>query len=106
MCPNGRTVTVKYTTPFADWQSLFGNLVPAHIARTVGWNTGFSSPAQAISGSWYEIQSYTANQSVVLVRNPSYWGTPGKLDKIVFLSLIHISEPTRRTPISYAVFCL
>ena len=25
---------------------------------------------------------------------------------IFFLSLIHISEPTRRTPISYAVFCL
>ena len=24
----------------------------------------------------------------------------------VALSLIHISEPTRRTPISYAVFCL
>src|SRR5680860_1732364 len=24
----------------------------------------------------------------------------------VILSLIHISEPTRRTPISYAVFCL
>src|SRR5664279_3191293 len=24
----------------------------------------------------------------------------------VYLSLIHISEPTRRTPISYAVFCL
>ena len=26
--------------------------------------------------------------------------------KGLFLSLIHISEPTRRTPISYAVFCL
>src|SRR5665647_3876864 len=25
---------------------------------------------------------------------------------IIMLSLIHISEPTRRTPISYAVFCL
>ena len=24
----------------------------------------------------------------------------------IVLSLIHISEPTRRTPISYAVFCL
>src|SRR5665647_1415236 len=24
----------------------------------------------------------------------------------IMLSLIHISEPTRRTPISYAVFCL
>ena len=27
-------------------------------------------------------------------------------DKSLVLSLIHISEPTRRTPISYAVFCL
>ena len=26
--------------------------------------------------------------------------------KPLYLSLIHISEPTRRTPISYAVFCL
>src|SRR5665647_3723398 len=26
--------------------------------------------------------------------------------KLGTLSLIHISEPTRRTPISYAVFCL
>src|SRR5665647_3766647 len=25
---------------------------------------------------------------------------------VFMLSLIHISEPTRRTPISYAVFCL
>ena len=25
---------------------------------------------------------------------------------VLALSLIHISEPTRRTPISYAVFCL
>ena len=28
------------------------------------------------------------------------------LRKYLRLSLIHISEPTRRTPISYAVFCL
>src|SRR5665647_2471511 len=26
--------------------------------------------------------------------------------RTLYLSLIHISEPTRRTPISYAVFCL
>src|SRR5664279_5423177 len=30
----------------------------------------------------------------------------GKGGKVEELSLIHISEPTRRTPISYAVFCL
>ena len=31
---------------------------------------------------------------------------PDKGFSIHDLSLIHISEPTRRTPISYAVFCL
>jgi len=84
LCPNGDTVTVKFSTPYADWKGLFGDIVPAHIARVVGWNTGFTGPQQAISGSWYSIQSYAANSSVVLVRNPKYWGTPGKLDKIVF----------------------
>src|SRR5664279_4135004 len=31
---------------------------------------------------------------------------PIAVDLLSDLSLIHISEPTRRTPISYAVFCL
>ena len=31
---------------------------------------------------------------------------PKNFPTVVVLSLIHISEPTRRTPISYAVFCL
>ena len=35
-------------------------------------------------------------------RHPLYF----KLPSTQLLSLIHISEPTRRTPISYAVFCL
>ena len=84
LCPNGRTVTVTFKPSFTDWRSLYTNIVPAHIARTVGWNTGFVGPTQTISGSWYTITSYNENQSVVLTRNPTYWGTPGKLDKIVF----------------------
>jgi peptide/nickel transport system substrate-binding protein len=84
MCPNGRTVTVTFKPAFADWRSLFINIVPAHVGRVVGWNTGFVGPTQTISGSWYKIQSYNENQSLVLVRNPTYWATPGKLDKIVF----------------------
>ena len=84
MCPNGRTITVTLKPSFTDWRALFINLVPAHISRTVGWNTGFTGAQQTISGSWFEIQSYTENQSVVLVRNPKYWGTPAKLNKLVF----------------------
>lgn len=84
MCPNGRTVTVTFKPSFADWHSLFSNIVPAHVSRTVGWNAGFNGPKQVISGSWFKIQSYSANQALVLTRNPSYWGTPAKLNKLVF----------------------
>ena len=35
-----------------------------------------------------------------------YYQMGDTLVKAADLSLIHISEPTRRTPISYAVFCL
>ncbi len=95
LCPNGKTVTVKFATPYTDWKSLFINVVPAHVARVVGWNSGFSGPQQTISGSWYEIQSYANNSSVVLVRNPRYWGTPGKLDKVVFQ---FFSDDTQEVP--------
>jgi peptide/nickel transport system substrate-binding protein len=84
LCPNGRTITVTFKPSFADWRSLFTSIVPAHIARTVGWNTGFTGPTQAISGSWFKIQSYNANQSVVLIRNPKYWSTTAKLNRLVF----------------------
>jgi peptide/nickel transport system substrate-binding protein len=50
----------------------------------VGWNTGFAGPAQVVSGSWFKVQSYSADQSVVLTRNPTYWSTPAKLNKLVF----------------------
>ena len=36
----------------------------------------------------------------------AYDFTAQEINEAYDLSLIHISEPTRRTPISYAVFCL
>jgi len=94
-CGNGDTITVVFNKPFADWKSLFSNVVPEHIATHVGWSTGFTSPAQTISGSWYEIKSYAANSSLVLQRNPKYWSTPGKLDTITFS---FISDDTQEVP--------
>jgi len=92
LCPNGKTVTVKFgaTTPFADWQGLFGMLVPAHQGRLVGWNTGFNingggDESTLLSGSWYYVSSYNQSaNTVVLKRNPSYWAKAGNLDSIVF----------------------
>jgi peptide/nickel transport system substrate-binding protein len=92
LCPNGKVVTVTFgkSTPFADWQGMFGNIVPAHMARKVGWNTGFNingggDEKKLLSGSWYTVTSYNqSNNTVVLERNHKYWGHPGKLGTIVF----------------------
>jgi len=82
----GKTVTVVFSTPFGDWQSLFGDLIPAHIAQKVGFNNGFQTfnSAVKVSGGPFEIQSYTQGQDVIEVRNPKWWGTPTPLDKLVF----------------------
>ncbi len=86
LCPNGDTVTVTYSQPFADWQSIFADIIPAHIARVKSWNTGFTDYTNLISGSWYQISQYTPGTAgkVVLTKNPKYWGTPGNADTILF----------------------
>jgi peptide/nickel transport system substrate-binding protein len=84
----GKTVTVVFKTPYGDWKSLFNNLIPAHIARTVGWNTGFDAFGPAvISGGPYLVQSDIPGQQIVLARNPRYWGPPAHLDTIALRSL-------------------
>lgn len=83
---NAKTVTVVFREPFSDWESLFSNLVPAHIAERVGWNTGFITfdPATVISGGPFIVASDTPGSQIVLTRNPRYWGPPANLTQIVF----------------------
>jgi peptide/nickel transport system substrate-binding protein len=82
----GKTVTVVLSKPFGDWKSLFSDLMPAHIAKKVGFNNGFQTfgPAEQVSGGAFEIQSYTKGQSVVEVPNPHFWGAKAHLSKLVF----------------------
>jgi peptide/nickel transport system substrate-binding protein len=85
----GKTVTVVFSKPYGDWQSLFSQtnpLIPAHIADKVGFDTGFANfgAAAQVSGGPYEIQSYAKGEDLVEVRNPHYWGPSGTLSKIVF----------------------
>jgi peptide/nickel transport system substrate-binding protein len=85
----GKTVTVVLSKPYGDWQALFSQsnpLIPAHIAKTAGFNGGFQNfgPSVQVSGGPYEIQSYTKGEDLVEVPNPHYWGTPGSLSKIVY----------------------
>ncbi len=91
---NGKTVTVVFSSPFADWQNLFRPVVPAHIAKKVGFNTGFANfgPEAQVSGGPYMIQSYSKGQDLVEVPNPHYWGPKPKLGKLVFRFILDDSQ--------------
>ena len=72
----GKTITVLFKTPFADWRMLFADLLPAHVMEKTGWNPACTtvSPAIDLSGGPLTISKATG-QSVVLQANPKWWGT-------------------------------
>ena len=79
------TVTVTFSSPYADWRSLFSYLVPAHIARRVGFDSGFTDPvADLVSGGPYSVAALQPRYSLQLVRNPRYWGTPANLASVTY----------------------
>jgi peptide/nickel transport system substrate-binding protein len=82
---HGRTVTVVFSTQYADWQGLFSDLLPAHILDRVGWSPACTTvdPRIDLSAGPYEISSVDAG-SITLVKNPKWWGQEPKLDRIVF----------------------
>ncbi len=110
---NGATITTTYTTPYADWQSMFsGNqpLYPAHVIEKVSGvadvtkikpddTTGDAAKfADAYIKSWagfnkeynlsggpYLIDKATDEQTV-LVRNPKWWGNPGGPESITLVT--------------------
>jgi peptide/nickel transport system substrate-binding protein len=84
---NGKTVTVVFKSPFADWKGMFTGIVPAHyIEKQPGkWNTGLDkNPEKIPSAGPFMVKDYTQGQSLTLVRNDKYWGPKAHLDSIVF----------------------
>jgi ABC-type transport system substrate-binding protein len=83
----GKTVTVVLKDPYSDWEGLFENLVPAHIAERFGWVTAFAGfhAAKVISGGPFLVTALQPGRRLVLTRNPRYWGPEAHLQRIVFV---------------------
>lgn len=84
---SGRTVTVVFKSPCSDWEGLFADLIPAHVAERAGWVSAFAgfSPANLISGGPFIVSSYVPGRQLILTRNPRYWGARAHVARIVFL---------------------
>jgi len=87
------TVTVTFSHPYPDWQSLFSYLMPAHVARAVGFDSGFTDPvADLVSGGPYLVSELQDGYSLELVRNAHYWGSPANLSTITYYFMSGAAE--------------
>jgi peptide/nickel transport system substrate-binding protein len=82
----GKVVRVTFSSPYADWESLFSDLVPASVGERDGWSAGFAGFAsdRILSAGPFEITGYERGVRLVLSRNPHYWGSVPLLAHIVF----------------------
>jgi peptide/nickel transport system substrate-binding protein len=102
----GKTVTIVMSTPFSDWQSMFGSMLPAHIAAQHGGTSGaagltasftwFDKNVPTWSGGPMKISGYTKDQSVTEVPNPAWYGKDkSPLKQLIFRIITdQTQEPT------------
>jgi peptide/nickel transport system substrate-binding protein len=89
---NPNVVTVTFTVFYPDWRSLFSDMVPAHVASRVGFDTGFTDPVDdLVSGGPFMVENYQPGASLTLVRNARWWGAPATLSSVTFDFVSHSS---------------
>jgi peptide/nickel transport system substrate-binding protein len=80
---------VTFDKPFAEWQYLFSQYSPLYPpsvnATPAAFNTSLLNGPPTISAGPFVVQSADKNkQTVVMVRNPQWWGAKPVLSKIIY----------------------
>ncbi|MEV0782317.1 ABC transporter family substrate-binding protein [Streptomyces sp. NPDC050423] len=87
-------VKVTFAKPYADWRSLFSPLYPKQVTGSPdAFNDGARSTLKATAGPFRLGGVDKETGSVTLTRNPRWWGSPAKLDSLVFKAV----KPQDRT---------
>jgi peptide/nickel transport system substrate-binding protein len=80
-----RQVVVTFGKPFGEWQTLFSPLMPAALNNTpAAFNTAWRTSFPVTSGPFTVRSIDPGSQTVTLARDPRWWGTPPKLDQVIF----------------------
>lgn len=87
-------VKVTFAKPYADWRSLFSPLYPKQVTGSPdAFNDGARSTIKVTAGPFRLREVDKEAKSVTLTRNPRWWGSPAKLDSLVFKAV----KPQDRT---------
>jgi len=82
------TVTFRFKAPFAPFLTLLGynaGILPKHLlqGKPLSASTDFNRRHPVGTGP-FKVEQITPGASITLVRNPAYYGSAPKLDRIVF----------------------
>ncbi|MEU0134128.1 ABC transporter family substrate-binding protein [Streptomyces sp. NPDC006296] len=87
-------VRVTFSKPYADWRSLFSPLYPKEVTGSPGtFNDGARATLKNTAGPFRLRSVNKPKGTVVLDRNPRWWGNEAKLESLVFRAV----EPAKRT---------
>ncbi|MEQ8147112.1 ABC transporter family substrate-binding protein [Streptomyces sp. OP7] len=87
---NDLEVKVTFSRPYADWKSLFTPLYPKEVMGTPdSFNDGARKKIKVTAGPFTVEKVDSKEDEVVLARNPRWWGSPPKLQKIVLRAVPH-----------------
>lgn len=87
---NSKTARIIFSKPFAGWRALLTEaLYPAHALTGANfnevWNNNYNNKAGVSMASGpMKLQSYTRGQTLVMVRNSTFWGKRPSIDRITF----------------------
>jgi peptide/nickel transport system substrate-binding protein len=103
---DGKTVTMVFATPFSDWKSLFGPIMPAHIGDQHGDETSkaglskitdyFSNTVPTWSAGPYQISKFQKTTAVTEVPNPKWFGASGPYFNTLVFRII--TDATQEPP--------
>jgi peptide/nickel transport system substrate-binding protein len=83
-----REVIVTYRRPFADWQSLFSPFYPASTNEDPQvFNDGWVDRPLTSAGPFRFDSFDRTTQTITFVRNEKWWGSPAKVDRLVFRTI-------------------
>lgn len=87
-------VVVTFSTPFADWKSLFGLLYPAsEVDNPTDFNKKLMSTLGLSGGPFMLGSMNQTDKTVTLVPNPKWWGDAPLLSSIAFSTITADAQP-------------
>ncbi|MEU6645742.1 ABC transporter family substrate-binding protein [Saccharomonospora sp. NPDC046836] len=84
----GKRLDVTFSKPYSGWQTLFDNLLPAHLLKDApgGWQGALTDSFPAYGGP-FSIKTLDKERGeIILERNERYWEKPAAVDRIVLRS--------------------